>query len=252
MDFQEDGATHSQFQEKPKEYDRNSYQGKPNNYSGSNNSGGSSNYRNNGNWNNRDNSSSGGGFKKNFRKPEELKPEDVVLYKPYTVTANKEIPDNVLENIKKIIKELEIKGYILRTGGMDGPEDAFEKSTSKKEIYLPWRGFAEKESKFTYAHPAAKILAARYQSGFDGLKNFVQAFLIKNVRIVLGTETKSPSLFMIVWTEDGAESLSEKSVRTGNSGHAIAIASDLGIPIFNFGKPDAEQRLRKYLNLANG
>lgn len=245
MDFDDGSQSHPGFQEKgPSSGDSNDR-----GFSGQRDS---SNFRNY----NRSNSYSGGGgqyrqnnFRKNDRPAEPLDPEKVILYKPYTVTANKEIPEHISAKIKEYVKLLEKKNYVLRSGGMNGLEDEVEKVVSLKEVHLPWKGFAEKDSKFTYTSPTVKILAAKYMPGFEGLKTAVQGFLCKNVRMLMGTESKAPSLFMIVWTEDGCESTREKSPRTGPAGHPIAIASDLGIPIFNFGKPDAEQRLRKYLNL---
>lgn len=248
MGYGDNDVSHPGFQEKSYNSSDDNNRG----YGGQRDSSGHRNYDRGNSWNNGGNRFGGNGFKKDFKKPEPVDPEKVTLYKPYTVTANKEIPEHILERIKNIILELEKKNYVLRTGGMTGPEDTFEKAVSLKEIYLPWRGFDDKESKFTFTSPVAKILASKYQPGFDGLKPAIQAFLTKNVRILCGTDTKSPSLFMIVWTEDGAESLKEKSIKTGNSGHAIAIASEIGIPVFNFGKSDAEDRLRKYLNLNHG
>lgn len=193
----------------------------------------------------------GGGFNRgNFQRRDE--PEGPVeLYKPYVGTGNKEVPPQVAEAFKRIALELEKAGYTLRSGGMDGAEDIFEKAVKKSEIHLPWKGFNDKDSKFTFTTPAAKELAGRYQPGFEGLKPFVQTFLAKNVRMIMGKDLKSPALFMITWSEDGAETITEKSARTGNTGHAIAVAHELRIPVFNFGKPDAEARLKQYLRLTD-
>lgn len=79
----------------------------------------------------------------------------------------------------------------------------------------------------------------------------VQAFLAKNVRLLYGDKLKSPALFMLCWSEDGAETLREKTNRTGSIGHAIQIAYSMRIPIFNLGKPDTEERLKRYLDLDN-
>lgn len=229
-----------------------------NSYSGTNNSGFSSNSSNR-QWTGNRNYSGGnagggfnkGGFQKNYQRNEEPEGE-AVLYKPYVGTGNKEAPPDIVETMKRLAAELEKAGYLMRCGGMDGPEDIFEKATTKNEIHLPWRGFNEKDSKFTFTPNQAKELAKQFQTGFDGLKPVIQTFLAKNVRMIMGKDLKSPALFMITWSDDGAESLKEKSIKTGNAGHAIAIADALRIPIFNLGKHDAEIRLKRYLKLNDG
>lgn len=187
----------------------------------------------------------GGGGPSFVRKPEFEGP--VELWMPYVGTGNREAPPDILETFKRVAKDLEERGYTLRSGGMDGPEDTFEKAVQKKEIHLPWKGFNDKESKSQFTTEQAKELASMFQPGFEGLKPAIQVFLAKNARIIMGKDLKSPCLFLITWSEDGAETLQERTARTGHTGHAIAMAASLKIPIFNFGKPGAEARLNQYL-----
>ena len=239
---------------------------RPRNYE--NSSGNNSNYnrnntggwnRNNGNqgggsWNrnnNGQNYGNKGGYQKNYQRRDEG-PLDVQLYKAYVVTGNTDTPDFVIDRMVALVKELEVFGYTLRTGGLKGPDDAVEKVTQKLELYLPWRNFDEKDSKFYFNTPESLEIAKLFHTGWDSLKPAIQAFLAKNARMVLGEKLRSPALFIICWSNDGAETSKEKTSQTGNVGHVIAIASALHIPVFNFGKPDAEQRLRQYLEIPNG
>ena len=178
----------------------------------------------------------GGGFKK----PEDT---DMTLYKPYACTGNADCPVDVLEKFDRITKKLEELGYTVRVGGMDGIEDRIEKLIKKQELHLPWREFNQKESKFTYNSDRVFAIAKMFFPTFDTMKKGVQAFLAKNARLVLGDKVISPALFLLCWTEDGAESVKERTNRTGFTGHPIAIASAVGIPVFNLAKSDAEQRL---------
>lgn len=186
-----------------------------------------------------------GGGKPFFRRDEPEGPAE--WYMPYVATGNKDAPPDIQEQMRQAALELEKLGYTMRCGGMDGMEDFIEKTVSRKEIHLPWKGFNDKDSKFTFTPNAAKELASKLQPGFEGLKPVIQTFLAKNVRMIMGKDLKSPAMFMIVWTEDGAETLQEKTVKTGNSGHAIAVACTVRIPVFNFGKPGAYDRLKRYL-----
>jgi hypothetical protein len=248
--------------------DRNSgqnqggYQNRQNNYQGG---GGGNRYQNNqgggnGGWQNRGNGgnggggwnrnppSGGGGFSKSFQRREE-DTGPAVLYKPYVITGNDEAPQEVLDRMVAIVKDLEKAGYTLRNGGMKGPEDITEKAATNKEVHLPWKGFDNKDSKFTFTSNHAKDLAKQFHPAFDGVKPVVQTFLAKNVRMIMGKDLKSPALFLITWSMDGAETMAEKSIKTGTTGHSVAIACALRIPVFNLQKPDAEKRLRAYLNL---
>ncbi len=191
----------------------------------------------------------GGGYNKGgggFQRKEPEGPAE--LYMPYVGTGNQNCPPNIIDAIKRISEMLEKEGYTMRCGGMDGCEDFFEKATTKNEIHVPWNGFNDKQSKFYFTSNHAKEIAGMFQPGYEGLKPAIQTFLAKNVRMIMGKDLKSPALFLITWSEDGAETLQEKSIKTGNTGHSVAIASALRIPVFNLGKPDAENRLKLYLN----
>lgn len=208
-------------------------------------SGGRSNYQGGGSG--RSNFQGGNGA---FSRPQS--PEGPVeLYLPYVATGPRDTPPPIVEKIVSIVKELETRGYTLRNAGREPVEDLFEKSVTRKEVHLPWRGFLDKDSKFTFAPEAAKVLAARYYPGYEGLKPAIQAFLAADVRMIMGKELRSPALFLITWSEDGAESSQERTAKTGTVAQAIAVASTLRIPIFNFGKPSAEERFRLYLGNAN-
>ena len=191
----------------------------------------------------------GGGYQKGgFQRNQE--PEGPAeLYMPYVGTGNQNCPPNIIDAIKRVAEMLEKEGYTMRCGGMEGCEDYFEKATTRHEIHVPWNGFNDKQSKFYFTSNHAKELAGRFQPGYDGLKPVIQTFLAKNVRMIMGKDLKSPAMFMVTWSEDGAETIQEKSIKTGNTGHAIAVASAIKIPVFNLAKPDAESRLKQFLKI---
>jgi hypothetical protein len=49
---------------------------------------------------------------------------------------------------------------------------------------------------------------------------------------VLGHDLRSPSRFVVCWTADGRA--------TGGTGQAIRIAEAYAVPVFNFGRTDAD------------
>lgn len=220
------------------------YQQRP--YNGNSN-GGQRQYNNSGN-------GAQSGYKGGFNKggnsggfPKREVDPNPQLYFPYAAFGSDNPPPHIIDQIQKTAKRLEMLGFTMRCGGMVGCEDIFEKATNKQEIHLPWRDFDKKQSKFTFTMDEAKILAGKFQPGFEGLKPVIQTFLAKNVRVLQGKDLKSPAIFMILWTEDGAENSRERSPRTGNAGHAVAVADAMRIPVFNLGRQGSFERLNDYI-----
>lgn len=183
----------------------------------------------------------GGGFK---RQPE----TDMSLYLPYAVTGNQNPPPEITQRLEAIVKKLDAKGFTARTGGFEGIEEIAEKATQRKEVHLPWRNFNGKESRFTFTKDRAMAIARMFHPAFDTMKESVQKFLAKNARIILGDTMAAPALFLLVWTEDGCNTIKQRTAQTGFAGHPIAIASALGIPVFNLGNPSDEARLNQHLD----
>ena len=208
-----------------------------------NSNSGSTSYKNTGGYNKV--------YNKFYRKPEEdFDEENPILYRAYVGTGNRETPPKILDQMKQLSQYLAKFNYTLRTGGFDGPEEAFESGADKLELHIPWKDFNKKESKLYFNTKQSLAIARMFHPAFDGLKAPIQAFLAKNVRMLLGKDLKSPALFVICWSEDGAETNKEKTFKTGNMGHVLAIASSMKIPVFNLARPDAEQRLKKHLDLS--
>jgi predicted Rossmann fold nucleotide-binding protein DprA/Smf involved in DNA uptake len=63
--------------------------------------------------------------------------------KPYAGIGSRRTPSEILELMKEIGSKLEIEGWLLRSGGAPGADQAFEAGISKdeaKQIWLPWQG----------------------------------------------------------------------------------------------------------------
>lgn len=174
------------------------------------------------------------------------------VYAAYAIASNKGIPSNVIEEFKSIVPELDKSGFIMRVSALDETIDNHVRDmTENKELYLPWRGFNNIEQGNTYTSPETKAIAKLFQPGYDGLSNAIQMIVAKNVRLALGNDNKSPANFILVWSEDGAETLATKTSATGNVGHLIAVASAAHIPVYNLGKPGCLERLKRNLNIGS-
>lgn len=191
-----------------------------------------------------------GGFQAGFNKgPRAPKPEEIdpTLYLSAVFLGNKEAPPSVIQTMVEDAKYLESKGITIRVGG-DGPiDEAVEKAVSKKELILPWKGFNEKDSPYTWAIERAHHIAKMFHSAYDNLPKGVKSILAGKARLVMGHKMMSPATIVLVWTEDGAESFREVTAKTSFAGHPIKIACAAGIRVINYGKPDASSRVRHFV-----
>lgn len=189
----------------------------------------------------------GGGDGKRF----ERKPEDPgFVYLPYAVTGNNKPSSDVVERIGKVMRKLDSMAYVARVGGHTDLEKAVEGFADPKtvEVHLPFKGFDERQSKFSFTGTFVTDVAAMFHASWDGLSKGARVFMAKNIKLLAGKDGKSRAMFLIVWSEDGAETTDAVSNRTGNVGHIIKAAQAYRIPVFNFGNRDAEERLAQYLS----
>ena len=172
----------------------------------------------------------------------------VNFYKSYAGIGDSKTPDHVQSEMRDIAIELNKKNYILRTSGVSIPDSCFEEHSDDTEIYLPWKDFNNSTSKiYKYPKECRTIAAIFNNRHWENLSFSVQAMLVRNVCIILGQDLKSPIHFLICWTPDGIENISEKTSRTGFISHPISIANAAKIPVFNLFNADARSRLNKIL-----
>lgn len=217
--------------------------------------GGQGSYGGGGGWQ-KGNNNGGGGYQRNgggkgsygggqFKKKDE---GPAVFYRPGAFVSNKDAPPQVIDQLIEAVKLAESKSCTIRVTGLDGPDDAMEKAAVKPEVHLPWKDFNQKNSGFSFVTDQALEMTRKFHSGFDGLSQAVQKIVSSSVRIVLGKGIASPALFLVCYSEDGAESYREKTTKTGNLSLPLRVASELGIPVFNFGKRDGFSRFSAYMN----
>lgn len=117
-----------------------------------------------------------------------------------------------IENILIFLgASLSEKGYILRSGGADGADISFEigcnSKQGKKEIYLPWKNFNDSDSdlyleNFKNSLDAEKI-AEEIHPVWGKLKQGAKKLHTRNVFQVLGKDLKTPSKFLLCYTDGG-------------------------------------------------
>lgn len=145
------------------------------------------------------------------------------MNKYYTGVGSRKTPQDIIELMHDIAINLQRNGYILRSGGADGADKAFESGAgSRKNI------FYAKD-----ATSAAMEIAARFHPAWDRCSMFAKRLHGRNSFQVLGPNLNEPSEFLICWTPDGCKRHVDRKRDTGGTGTAISIADTYGVPIYN-------------------
>lgn len=153
--------------------------------------------------------------------------------KYYSGVGSRECPIYVCKAMTAIALFLETEGYILRSGGANGADLAFEngvKNPNNKNIFLPWEGFNNSDSSLFGVCEDAITMATTVHPTGNALKKRKAALSLhaRNCYQVLGKTLASPSDFLICWTENAK--------KVGGTRTAIVLAERNGIPILNLGK----------------
>lgn len=158
----------------------------------------------------------------------------------YTGIGSRKTPIEIINKMIKLGQILGKHGYILRSGGANGADKAFEQGCDnvlgKKEIYLPWKGFNENNSNFYDIKQEAFILAQKYHPCWSRVSNAGRKLHSRNVYQVLGYDLNNPTDFIICWTPE-----------SGGTQQALRIAYDYNIKIFNLFYDDVIYHLKDFL-----
>jgi hypothetical protein len=170
------------------------------------------------------------------------------MAKVYAGIGSRRTPTDVLERMEAIAARLAEAGWVCRTGGAPGADQAFEAGArrhgdSAVELWLPWRGFEGREG--SLPTPEAYTIAERYHPGWQYLKRGVRALMARDVHQVLGADLTSPVKMIICWTPDG--SLDGSSRASGGTGMALRVACDYPVEVLNLQRPDHAERLAAWV-----
>jgi|JI10StandDraft_1071094.scaffolds.fasta_scaffold573610_2 hypothetical protein len=180
-----------------------------------------------------------------------LKSEQPAASQCYAGIGSRSTPPEVLAYMHKVAARLAQRGLVLRSGAAAGADSAFEAGCDAgqggKEIWLPWRGFNGHSDTGLLPTEAHFTYAADLHPGWLRLSHGAKKLHARNVGQVLGQDIESPVAFVLCWTPDGCESEMERTMDTGGTGTAIALASRRAIPVFNLRSPGAKDRLADFM-----
>jgi hypothetical protein len=155
----------------------------------------------------------------------------------YAGIGSRETPTEVKKQFETFAYIAAKRGLVLRSGGADGADSAFEQGAASAgglmEIFLPWEQFNHNMSTLFPPTADAYKLASTLHPAWKRLSRPAKLLVARNMHQVMGLSLRSPVKFVICYTSDGCESHETYSIRTGGTGSAIKLASLNNIPIFN-------------------
>lgn len=183
------------------------------------------------------------------------------MQKYYTGVGSRETPEHILPIMTELAYQLERKGWILRSGGAWGADEAFQRGVKNySNIFLPYKHFRKAEGiTGTYLDDRQLVAEAMYimskHKGHPQWDNWLNnASQLSNVKLhtrnvfqVLGSDLKTPSKFLVCYTRDGACTYDETSYASGGTGTAIRLASIFGVEVFNLKREDHLLRITTWI-----
>lgn len=157
--------------------------------------------------------------------------------KYYAGVGSRETPDEIMDLMTDIASILEQKGYILRSGGADGADIAFENGVddpNNMQILLPYEGFNGAYSSNVGYYHIDDITNPDYVAAYNSLKHHPKGYklssgskrmMIRNYFQVHGINNQPSSLFNICWTPNGAT--------VGGTAQSIRLCNLANIPVYN-------------------
>lgn len=157
----------------------------------------------------------------------------------YTGIGARNTPPSICESMTYMARFMAKFGATLRSGGAPGADQAFELGCDSgggtKEIYLPYQGFCGNQSPLFGSTKEARLLAAHYHPNWSNVGDTGRDYLARDGYQVLGLDLKTPTKFIICYTDDGKIK--------GGTAQALRIAADpaWNIPVFNMGSMSQDE-----------
>jgi hypothetical protein len=182
----------------------------------------------------------------------------------YAGIGSRATPDDVLEVMSRFAALVGSHGYILRSGGADGADSAFEdgakKVGGKMEVFLPWPKFNDRPSNGEgewhgtnpnryyvignkdgddgWAYGTASLEGATSPFHWNNCKQGMKKLCARNMMQILGQNGETPVKGVVCWFNPE---------KPGGTGWAIRLAQSRGIKIQNLFVPERLAACKIYL-----
>lgn len=164
----------------------------------------------------------------------------------YAGIGSRLTPQSVQGIMVRIGHYLADQGWVLRSGGAEGADTAFERGCDEvhghKEIFLPWKGYNNNKSILYYKgkevfdeiKKQSFELAAQYHPAWDQCSYGAKCLLARDGMQILGKDLKTPVVIVIFWSPNPNH---------GGTSQALRIAKDHKIVIFNLGDTTEREKV---------
>lgn len=170
----------------------------------------------------------------------------------YTGVGSRETPEHICELLTKVASKLARLGWVVRTGGAQGADEAFLAGCNgRTENFIPWNGFGsyggvvpDLNRNWEYLQSVENVnplIHRKETRNLDKYRGFwkLQA---RNVSQVLGLNLDTPSKFCILYAPTTSTGVS------GGTNTAYQVAVQSGIPCFNLFDPAVVARFEKFVS----
>lgn len=154
----------------------------------------------------------------------------------YSGIGSRETPEHIQRLMTEIAEILERRKFILRSGGAEGADLAFERGVHRyKEIFYT-TGYKINDGDMQ-PYPKndwgfATTMFKKYHPSKGNVRSPKSVNLLtRNTFQIFGIGDTMNSSFVLCYTPDGAETYT--TYDTGGTGQAIRIANDYNIPVYN-------------------
>lgn len=170
--------------------------------------------------------------------------------------GSRQTPPDIQRLMAIIAEQLTGMGWILRSGGAQGADQAFESGARADRVQsfhaLDAKTVAYRSVDWFHPYPRAlrsyaRQLMARNLYQITGIE--VESFPINAREDLLQISIEQLSSMVICWTPDACSEGIKTTSKTGGTGQAIRIASYLKIPIYNLCNQSALPKLVSSFNL---
>ena len=173
--------------------------------------------------------------------------------KIYTGVGARSTPNEMLDIIQNVASVLGKQGWVLRSGGADGADYAFETGCDavqgSKKIYIPWDGFngrhQDGQSVLTLDQgdrAGATAIVKDVHPAYGMLSRGALALHARNTYQVLGLHLDTPSHFLLCYAP-----VDKYGVPKGGTRTSWVLAQECGIPCFNLYLEKDKERIEKWL-----
>lgn len=138
----------------------------------------------------------------------------------YAGIGSRRTPPEVLRIMSELANALHRSGYVLRSGGADGADKAFERGDPNAVVLRP-----------KHATQEAMAEASKHHPRWDLCKPYVRQLHGRNAQIILGHNLEEPADFVVCWTDAPPQ--------RGGTQLGLSIARAYGIPVYNLILHDA-------------